>query len=116
MVNPQFIEEQPLCLFDAKELMTAIEKRDEELNYQSNRAKEYLENFVRLSAEQKEKLQADLVGLNLTRLKEEHIMKIIDFLPKTVDDLKVVLQAYTLSLPKKDQESIIQTVKGVAET
>ena len=51
------------------------------------------------------------MGLNLTRLKEEHIAKIIDFLPKTLTELKVVLQAYPLTIPKKDQESTLAVVK-----
>ena len=47
----------------------------------------------------------------MVRLKEVHIIKIIDFLPKDVDDLKVILQAYTVNMPKKDMESIIAIVK-----
>ncbi len=116
MTNPQFIEEKPLSLIDAKQVLAGISKRDEELNYLSNKAKEYLSNFATLPVKKKEELQKQLIKLNLTRLKEEHIAKIIDFLPKTADELKVVLQAYPLSLPKKDQESIVKTVKGFSET
>ena len=114
MTNPQFIEEKSLALADVKILIDDISKRDEEMNYHSNKVKEYLDNFVTISAEKKEELQKKLEGLNLTRLKEEHINKIVDFLPKTVNDLKVVLQAYPLSMPKKDQESIVATVKEIA--
>lgn len=114
MTNPQFIEEKPLSLADAKKIITDIEKRDKELGFLSNRAKEHLDGFVTLSDEEKDKLHKELVGLKLTRLKEEHFAKIIDFLPTTVNDLKVVLQAYPLSLPKKDQEAIIGVVKKFA--
>ena len=111
MVNPQFVEEKSLSLVDAKAILAKIEKRDEEMNYLSNKAKEYLDNFVTLSVKKKEELQKNLADLNLTRLKEDHIMKIIDFLPKTIEDLKTVLQAYPLSMPKKDQEAIVKVVK-----
>ena len=116
MTNPQFIEEKALSLVDVKEILQEIEKRDTELGYLSNRAKEYLDAFVTLSKEKKEELHKKLVDLNLTRLKEEHIMKIIDFTPTTLDSLKAILQSYPLSLPKKDQTSIVDTVKSVAET
>ncbi len=115
MANPQFVEERPVTLAEAKAAIAVIEKRDTELNYRSTKSKEYLEHFGgALSVAKKDELQQKLVDLNLTRLKEEHIVKIIDFLPKTVDDLKTVLQAYPLSMPKKDQEAIIGVVKEFA--
>ena len=116
MTNPQFIEEKPLSLVDVKEVLKGIEKRDEELGYLSNKAKEYLDTFITLSDEKKRELHRKLVGLNLTRLKEEHIAKITDFLPTKVNDLKIVLQAYPLSLPKKDQDGIVNAVKSIIET
>ena len=111
MTNPQFIEEKPLSLVDVKELMNHIQKRDSELNPLSTRLHEYLDAFVTLSPSKKEELKKKLAGLELTRLKEEHFAKIIDFLPTTANELKVVLQAYPLSLPKKDQDSILGVVK-----
>ena len=116
MTNPQFIEEEALSLVNVKKTLQEIEKRDHELNYLSNKAKEYLDAFATLSVEERNKLHKELVGLNLTRLKDEHITKIVDFLPKTIDELKIVLQAYPLSMPKKDQESIVKTVKSILET
>ncbi|MFH1276251.1 MAG: hypothetical protein ABIH82_03995 [Candidatus Woesearchaeota archaeon] len=111
MANPHFVEEKSLCLADVKIALTSIEKRDTELNFLSNKCKEYLDAFVALDNKQKESLYKKLVELDLTRLKDEHIAKIIDFLPKDANDLKVVLQAYPLSLPKKDQDAIVGVVK-----
>jgi len=111
MSELKVLEEKPLCLAEVKEIIADVEKRDKELNPFSNRAKEYLECFVTISAKKKTELHKKLVDLNLTRIKDEHIAKIIDFLPTTANDLKIVLQAYPLSLPKKDQESIVAVVK-----
>ncbi len=110
MPSPQFLEQKPLALADVKKTISAIEQRDTELNFPSTRVKEYAELFVELSATKKESLHKKLTELQLTRLKEEHLTKIIDFLPKTANDLKIVLLAYPLSLPKKDQESIVAVV------
>jgi len=111
MSHPQFVEEHPLTLADVKDILNKVEKRDTELNLISNKAKEYLDAFVSLSAAKKKDLHAKLVGLDLVRLKEEHIAKIIDFLPTDANELKTVLQAYPLSLPKKDQDVILGAVK-----
>ena len=111
MVNPQFVESKPMTLVDVKTALGMMQERDTELNYRSGKAKEYVENFVTLSPEKKEKLLKKLQELNLTRLREEHFTKIIDFLPETANELKIVLQAYPLSLPKKDQDGIVAAVK-----
>ena len=111
MAHPQIIEEKPISLVEVRELLSDVEKRDKELNYLSNRTKEYLDAFVTLSKEKKDSLKKKLQDLNLTRLKEEHLAKIIDFLPKTSSELKSILQAYPLSLAKNDQEEILRVVK-----
>ncbi|PIN74428.1 hypothetical protein COV20_00170 [Candidatus Woesearchaeota archaeon CG10_big_fil_rev_8_21_14_0_10_45_16] len=115
MTNIQFIEEKPVCLVEVQGIMKNLEKRDPELNYRSVKTKDFLENFPpSLSAAKEKELYQKLVDLNLTRLKEEHIIKIIDFLPTSVNDLKAVLQAYPLSMPKKDQDAIVAVVKEFA--
>jgi len=111
MPNPQIMEETPITLVELKADLEKIEKRDKELNYRSNKTKEYIHNFVNLSKDQKEELNKKLVDLDMVRLKDAHIIKIIDFLPKDVEELKVILQAYPVNMPKKDMESIIAIVK-----
>jgi DNA-directed RNA polymerase subunit F len=82
------------------------------LNYRTNKVKEYIAGFdTILSVEKKEKLQKKLKELGLTRLKEEHIVKFVDFLPKNINELKAILAAYPLSLTKKDQDAIVEAVK-----
>jgi len=112
MANPKFIEEEPVSLVEVRNILHNVEKRDEELNYRSGKAKDFLDNFnIELTVEKQQELSKKLISLNLTRLKEIHIAKIIDFLPKNADELKVIMQAYPASFPKKDQEAIIGAVK-----
>ena len=113
MVSPQIIKEESLSLIDVKDAVKSIEKRDTELGFLSQKTKEYLDSFVNLTKKDKKSLQDGLKKLELTRLKHEHMIKIIDFLPQTDEELKTVLQAYPLTLPKKDKEAIITEVKKV---
>ena len=114
MPNPKVVDEDPITLSEVKDAVAKLEKRDNELNYRSNKAKEYLAAFTELSKSKKDELYKKLKDLNLVRLKEAHIVKIIDFLPKDVEDIKVILQAYPISFPKKDMDSIIKVVKEFA--
>ncbi len=113
MTNPLVMEQETMNLFEVKDAIKAIEKRDETLGLLSQKTKEYLEAFVHLSSKDGASLKKALEDLDLTRLKQEHIAKIIDFLPITDDELKSVLLAYPLTLPKKDKEAIIAEVKKV---
>ena len=89
MASPHFLEEKPLSLVDVKHILEKTESRDTQLNH----------------------LSGKVTSLSLTRLKEEHYCKIIDFLPQNQEELKVILQSYPLSLSKKDQESIVQVIQ-----
>lgn len=116
MANPQFIEQKALSLAEVKEALHEIEKRDKELNVISNKAKDYMEIFVSLNSEKKEAVAKKLNGLGITRLKDDQVAKIIDFMPLTANDLKIVLLSYpNLSLSKKDQESIVEAIQEFAK-
>ncbi|HIH10569.1 TPA: hypothetical protein HA241_00080 [Candidatus Woesearchaeota archaeon] len=113
MVSPKFIEQKPVPLSDVHEIIKHIEKRDQQLGHTTTKVKEYVDLFTPLSSEKKEQLLKKLAGLDVTRLKEEHITKILDFLPQTPNDVKIIFQGYNVSLAKKDQESIAATVKEI---
>ena len=110
MPSPQFVEQKPLSLGETKEVVAKIEKRDTELGFISNKVKEYLDAFVTLSPKKREELAKKLSGLGITRLKEEIVGKIVDFMPKTAVDLKILISGYNLTLSKKDMDSIVEVI------
>ena len=89
-----------------------MEKRDIDMNYRSNKAKEFIDFFGSALAQAKsEELAKKLSSLDITRLKPIHVIKIVDFLPRDLDELRIIMTSYTVSLPKKDQETIVSAVK-----
>ena len=71
-------------------------------------------HFVSLNSKKAKELKGKLASLKISRLKEEHITKIIDLLPKTANDIKVILQGYTLSLSSENAKKIADIVKDYA--
>ncbi len=111
MTAAKLIESKPVSLVHVKVALDQMQKRDSELGYRATKVHDFLESFPPvLSSKQPDELCKKLEQLDLTRIKEEQIMKIIDFLPKSVEELRVVLAAYPLSLPKKDQDAIVGVV------
>ena len=111
MTKPEIISEAPMNLSQVKNELTKIEKRDGELNFRANKTIEHLNQLHVLPIKKAKDLESKLVALDIPRLKDIHIYKIIDLLPKTLEDLKILLQGYTLTVKQDNQKKIISTVK-----
>jgi DNA-directed RNA polymerase subunit F len=96
---------------DVKDHIKKITARDKELNYRANKTKEYLDVFCNGTKKAYGELIKELSELDVARLKEIHILKIADIMPKTIDELKIVLQGYTVSLNNDNLKKIVSVVK-----
>ncbi len=110
MTKPEILKEHAINMVQLKEELEAIKKRDKELGPISNKTEEYLQQFVTISPKQAQELESKLRALKISRLKDEFIIKIIDTLPTTVDDLKVLLQGYVVSVNQEDMKKIVGVV------
>lgn len=114
MVRPKILGEQPISMVELKQELEEIKKRDKELGFRSQKTEEYLNQFCKLDDKQAEDLKKKLEGLDITRLKESAMLKIIDLLPTNIDELKTILQGYIVTINKKDMESIIEVTSKFA--
>ena len=110
MVKPVIIEETPISMVKLKDELKSIKERDKELGGAGHKTEEYLNQFVILETKKAEELRKKLEELKITRLKNEFIIKITDLMPKTVDQLKVILQGYIISLGQEDMKRIVNVV------
>ena len=110
-MNPKVIEEVPISIYDLKKELAKIHKRDTELSLRAAKTDEYLNQFAVLKQKDAEALEEELKKLDIPRFKDMHIKKILDTLPESVEELKVILQGYALTLTKEGSQKIIDTVK-----
>ncbi|MCF7871787.1 hypothetical protein K9L97_02025 [Candidatus Woesearchaeota archaeon] len=111
MSKAQIIEKTPITILETKKELETAHKRDGELNYRGNKTLEYTNQFSTLSKKKHDELKKNLENLNIPRFKPEHIIKVLDFLPKSVPELDVLLQGYTLTVTKENKSKIIDAVK-----
>lgn len=111
MATADILAENPISMYELKAELEKIKKRDKELNFRSARTEEYL-NQVALSKKSAD-LYEKLAKLEVPRLKESHLKKIIDIMPKTVNDLKVVLQGYTVSVSNENIKKMVDIINQV---
>ena len=102
MADIQIISEAPINMHQLKKELERIKKRDNELNFRANRTEEYLQQVA--TVKNADELFSKLMKLNIPRLKEHHIHKIIDIAPTTMNELKVIYQLQLLEIHKKIEE------------
>lgn len=113
MTDMQIISETPINIYQLKKELERIRKRDNELNFRANKTEEYLNQTT--TFKNAEELFDKIMHLNIPRLREQHIHKIIDIVPTTLNELKVVLQGYTITLNNESIKKIVDTINEFLE-
>ena len=113
MSDMQVISETPMDTYQLKKELERIKKRDKELNFRANRTEEYLTQMT--SLKNHEGLFEKISKLNIPRLREQHIHKIIDIMPTRPEDVKVVLQGYTITVNEDSAKKISEAVAEFLE-
>ena len=113
MVKPELIQEQPVPLAEVKEELERVKTRDGQLGFRATKCEEYLQEFSVLSNAKARTLRKKLEELEISRMKSEYLTMIVDLVPKTADDVKLLFQGATVSLTRKDYERIAEAVQQV---
>jgi DNA-directed RNA polymerase subunit F len=107
MSKPEILEKTPLSMVQLKAELANVAKRDKEPGFRTTKTVEYLNSFGTLSQTEFNSMKKKIEELAIPRLKEEHVIKILDILPKTVADLTVLLQGYTVTISKENMKNIV---------
>lgn len=110
-MRPEIISEKGITLSEAKADLTRIKARDKELSFRSTKTEEYLNQFAPLEEKKARELSKKIESLNIPRLKDTHICKIIDVMPTTLIELKAVLQGYTITIKDENLKKVIEILQ-----
>lgn len=89
---------KPLSIIEAAEL--AGENKETE---------GFIKKFAKIKEKEAVKLREELENLNLAKLKDEHIAKIIDILPEDIIDLNKIF--IDISLEEDENNKILELIK-----
>ena len=113
MGDMQIISETPMNMYQLKKELEKIKKRDNDINFRAGRTEEYINQIAEIK--NGDELFDKLMKLGISRLKEQHVHKIIDVMPTTLNELKVVLQSYTITVNNDSMKKIIDAVNEFLE-
>ncbi len=114
MADTQIVSETPVNAYQLKKEIERIKKRDNELNFRASKIEDYLHQTA-FDVKSAEELFDKIMKLNILRLREQHVHKILDIMPTTVNELKTVLQGYTITLNNESIKKIVDAINEFLE-
>jgi len=70
--------------------------------------KKFMRKFIKMKPKKAEEMQKKLKDLNMMKMKQEHITKIIDLLPEDSEDLNKIFN--DVSLNEDETKKILETI------
>jgi len=96
------IDKKPLAIVEALDYIKDLDDKPV--------LKEYFDKFVKIKSKEAEEIRKKITSLNSPKIRDEHIAKIIDLMPKDSESVnKIFLE---LSLSEEETKSLIDIVKG----
>ena len=101
------IDEKMVSWAEAKKILEKKTK-DRELGYEQKNALEHLKKFSKLSEKKAEDMIKELSKNE--RLKDRHIMNIVNHAPQNIDELNVLFSNEIITLSEDDKKAILKVV------
>ena len=111
MSDERIISERPITMVELSEDLDNLEKKEKELSFRANKTKSYLKQFVKIKLKDAEELRKKIEALEIPRIKERQIVKIIDMLPESLDELKMLMVGETTTISDENMKKILDVVK-----
>ena len=106
------ISEKLVTDAEAKGMLEKRKKEMKELKYEQKNTLGVLKKFVKIDPKKAKELIAEMQKIE--KLRERHIMSIVNALPQDADDLRTILQKEYSSLSKEEIDLILQTIKKIS--
>ncbi len=92
---------KPLTLAEVTELAGDSDKEKE--------VKSFIKGFIKMKPDKAKEMKKELEDLGLLKLKDTHIVKIVDFMPEDASDINKVVT--DVSLDQDEVNKILEVVK-----
>lgn len=109
MAEFNMIEESPLTLAALKDHLAFLEKEGK-LSFRAEKTKAYLDTFVNMKEKEAKAVSQSITSLNIPRLKDRHIVKIVDVMPKDIDSLRLLFSNETITIKDEDLKKILDVI------
>ena len=99
------LDRQPLNLKEVKDIVDNTSDNEKKAQIEI-----YLKKFLKTKSGRAEKIKQGLLELDLLKIKNEHIVKIIDLIPEDASDLNKIFTE--VSLTEDETNKILEIIKN----
>ena len=110
MSQPEILEQRPITIAEVKDTLKKIQKRDEELTFRGGKTQDYVNEVPTISMTKTKELMKKINDLEVPRLKDIHITKIVDTMPESPEHLKIILSGFNVTIVKDNLKKIVDVV------
>lgn len=114
MSKPELIEKTAMNVVEVKAALEKIKAKETELNFRAAKADEYAQDFARISLKDARELLEKLKGLDIPRLKDNHFNKLIDIMPTSEKQVKIVLSSMNMTPTAEQCKKLADTLTEYA--
>ena len=98
-------------LGEVKDILEKIDKESEEENKRVKQTLNYIKKFTKAKPEKIKSLKKALQDLDIIKLNQKSIAKIIDLMPEEPEDLRKIFFGEDIALEQDEISKILETVK-----
>src|SRR5512142_2888645 len=110
MSKPELLEKSPMNVVEVKAALEKIKEKEPELNFRAQKTQEYAEDFAKITPKEAKELLEKLKGLDVPRVREAHLHKLIDIMPVSDKHVKIILAAYNVTPTAENAKKIADTI------
>lgn len=112
MASIEIIQETPWTLVEVRDTLKELKGKEKELPVRLNKTQEYLQNYAKVDGKKVKELKEKLGKLDITRLRDRHMVKIIDIMPRDLDSLRLIFSGENVTLKQEDLQKILDVLHG----
>lgn len=106
----EILNERPLTIAEVKGMLAEI-KKNVELGFRANKTTEYGEIFTKRKPKEVEEIRKKLEELNILRLRDKAMTKLIDLNPSDQESAKAILAAESIVVKQEELSKILECLK-----
>ena len=110
MADIDIVEQKPIAMVELKIKLDQMKKDKGELNFRAERVYAYLLEFM--TKKKTDGIYQKLSALDIIKLRDRHIVKILDVMPEDAESVKILFSGETTSLKQEEIQKIVEIVNG----
>lgn len=111
MSEIEIINERSITMVETNSVINKLKKRDKDINERIKKTEEYINKMIKLNEKEIVEIKKKLDAANISRLKEKHIVKIIDTMPMDIDSLKTLFANEPITLKQEEMNKLLECLK-----